>query len=87
MLYSRKLTEHCKSAIMEKNKNPYLKNLEFLIKQIYLTILFHPREVNIYVYIHTHTHTHNAVLNVYSIFFPNPKRLEKKHNVLQWVNE
>ena len=25
MLYSRKLTEHCKSAIMEKNKNHYTK--------------------------------------------------------------
>ena len=25
MLYSRKLTEHCKPAIMEKNKNHYIK--------------------------------------------------------------
>jgi len=28
MLYSRKLTEHCKPAIMEKNKNHYIKNLK-----------------------------------------------------------
>ena len=27
MLYSRKLTEHCKTAIMEKNKNHYIKNV------------------------------------------------------------
>ena len=26
MLYSRKLTDHCKPAIMEKNKNHYIKN-------------------------------------------------------------
>ena len=26
MLYSRKLTEHCKPAIMEKNKSHYIKN-------------------------------------------------------------
>ena len=26
LLYSRKLTEHCKPVIMEKNKNHYLKN-------------------------------------------------------------
>ena len=26
MLYSRKLTEHCKPAIMEKNINHYIKN-------------------------------------------------------------
>ena len=26
MLYSRKLTEHCKPAIMEKYKNHYIKN-------------------------------------------------------------
>ena len=25
LLYSRKLTEHCKPAIMEKNKNHYIK--------------------------------------------------------------
>ena len=25
MLYSRNLTEHCKAAIMEKNKNHYIK--------------------------------------------------------------
>ena len=25
MLYSRKLTEHCKPAIMEKSKNHYIK--------------------------------------------------------------
>ena len=25
LLYSRKLTEHCKPAIMEKNKNHYMK--------------------------------------------------------------
>ena len=25
MLYSRKLAEHCKPAIMEKNKNHYLE--------------------------------------------------------------
>ena len=27
MLYSGKLTEHCKPAIMEKNKNNYIKNI------------------------------------------------------------
>ena len=26
MLYNRKMTEHCKPAIMEKNENRYLKN-------------------------------------------------------------
>ena len=25
LLYSRKLTEHCKPAIMEENKNHYIK--------------------------------------------------------------
>ena len=25
LLYSRKLTEHCKPAVMEKNKNYYIK--------------------------------------------------------------
>ena len=28
MLYSRKLTEHCKLVIMEKNKNHYIKSLK-----------------------------------------------------------
>ena len=28
MLYTGKLTEHCKPAIMEKNKNHYIKNKE-----------------------------------------------------------
>ena len=28
MLYSRKLTEHCKPAIMEKNKNQYIKKIK-----------------------------------------------------------
>ena len=39
MLYIRKLTEHCKPAIMEKNKNHYIKKktkiviLDFFFKQ------------------------------------------------------
>ena len=35
MLYSGKLTEHCKQGIMEKNKNHYIKNEKkiFLIKK------------------------------------------------------
>ena len=28
MLYSRKLTDHCKPAIMEKNKNHYIKKIK-----------------------------------------------------------
>ena len=31
MLYSRKLREHCKPAIMEKNKNHYIKNKKKLV--------------------------------------------------------
>ena len=28
LLYSRKLTEHCKPAIIEKNKNHYIKKIK-----------------------------------------------------------
>ena len=41
MLYSRKLTDHCKPAIMEKNKNHYIKKqkneLEIISFQIILS--------------------------------------------------
>ena len=32
MLYSSKLTEHCKSAMMEKNNNHYIKKIKIIIK-------------------------------------------------------
>ena len=31
MLYSGNLMEHCKPVIMEKNKNHYIKNSEYII--------------------------------------------------------
>ena len=33
MLYSRKSTEHCKPAIMEKNNNHYIKKVNLIIKK------------------------------------------------------
>ena len=47
MLYSRKLTEHCKAAIMEKNKNHHIKTLNiFITKNLWRVRLL--RDIYIY---------------------------------------
>ena len=40
MLNSRKLTEHCKPAIMEKNKNHYIKKKELAHKSLGAEFVF-----------------------------------------------
>ena len=37
MLYSRKLTEHCKPDIMEENKNHYLKKRDLITLKSFST--------------------------------------------------
>jgi len=46
MLYSRKLTEHCKPAIMEKNKNHYINKITFFF--VFLPFLGpHPQHMEV----------------------------------------
>ena len=40
MLYSGKLTEHCKQGIMEKNKNHYIKKKRTTGRQLWGWLVF-----------------------------------------------